>query len=247
MKKLIICTILAVSAVCQAEVPKLLTQKAFTSASLAEAVNHYVALGEAGTFKELDVFIVEDATHTNWLFNRGYSVNERIAWIFRVLYAPKEISMRVPKTGELIPGITEPLRAPEFGTLSIPEKTMPLENWPLYPVALSGSTYVVLKDRYAPKGVPETIQHYMDYCKDNGIFRTTPVPVPTREEALKDAKQLRQSAAWKAIEWVDTEGVSFPLGEQWTWGFINSQVKTIADAPLAGRMPKPDSSALTLR
>lgn len=238
---------LGISLACQAEVPKLLTQKAFTSDSLAEAVNHYVALGEAGTFKELDAFMAEDATHTNWLFNRGYNVNERIAWIFRILYTPKQTTLRVPKTGEVIRGTVEPLRAPEFGTLSIPERTMPLENWPLYPVALSGSTYVVLKERYAPKGVPETVQHYMAYCKDNGIFRTTPVPVPTREQALKDVQQLKQSAAWKAIEWVDNAGVSFPLGEQWTWGYINCQAKNIAEAPVASQNQSPEAGALSMK
>lgn len=235
---------LAMSGICQATIPKLLTERAFTSASLAEAVNHFVAIGEPATFKELDTFLADDSAHTNYLFDRGYNVNERIAWIFRILYEPKPgIPMLVPKTGVLVPGVVVPLRAPEFGSLDIPEGSMPAEKWPLYPVALSGSTYVVLKERYTAKGVPETINHYMEYCKDNGVFRTTPVPVPTREQALKDTKQLRQSTAWKSIAWVDNGGISFPLGEQWTWGFIQNQARTIPQTAIAKKTS--DNSHLT--
>src|ERR1022692_767875 len=55
MKLLIICMALGMSGICQAGVPKLLTERAFTSASLAEAANHFITIGEQATFKELKI------------------------------------------------------------------------------------------------------------------------------------------------------------------------------------------------
>ena len=229
MKLFLMCLALAMSEICHAEVPKLLTERAFTSASLAEAANHFIAIGEPATFKELDAFLVQDSTNTNDRFNRGYNVAERIGWIFRIIYEPKPgVPMLVPKTGAIIPGNIIPIRAPNFGSLGIPEASMPAEKWPLYPLALSDSTYVVLKDRANPINATETITHYMEYCRDNGVFRKAPVTVPTRQQALKDAQQLRQSAAWKAIKWIDNGEVGFPKGEQWTWDFIQDQARNIS-------------------
>jgi hypothetical protein len=231
MKTLLICMALAVSGFCQAEVPKLLTERTFTSASLVEAANHYVTIGEQATFNELEAFIVENSAPTNHPSNRGYSVDERISWICRIIYVPKEpFPLHVAKTGAWISGNIVQLRPPNFGTLQLPAGSMPAENWPLYPLALSGSTYSVLKERYNPMSASETINHYMEYCRDNGVFRKTPVAVPTREQALKDAQQLRQSDAWKAIKWVNNDAIGFPFGEEWTWNFIQNQARTIPEA-----------------
>jgi hypothetical protein len=248
MKIFLICVGLIISGICQAEVPKLLTERTFNSASLAEAANHFIDIGEQATFHELETFIAVDSARTNNPPSRGYSVDERIAWIFRIIYVPEDpIPMRVAKTGAWIPGIIIPLRAPNFGWLQIPEASMPVENWPLYPLALSGSTYVVLKETYTPKGVPETISHYMEYCKDNGVFRKTPVIVPTREQAMKDTELLRQSTVWKAIKWLNRDGISFPYGQDWTWNFIHKQARTIPEANVAKNHSNTTETQLSAR
>ena len=225
---------LAISGAVQAEVPKLLTQRSFTAASLTEAVNHYVDMGEAATLEELDHFLAEDSARTNNLFNRGYSVDERIGWLLRILYLPKPgVPMTIPKTGVRVPGRVVPLRPPDFGWLGIPEKSMAAEQWPLFPLALSGSTYIVLKEGYTQKASSETIQHYMKYCRDNGDFRKTPVAVPTRQSALKDIEAFQQSERWKAIPWMNNGGIGFPRGEEWTLQFIHRQARNIPEATAA--------------
>jgi hypothetical protein len=232
MRLLFISLVLMGMGVGRAEVPKLFTERAFTSASLAEAVNHYIAIGEDASLKEMQRFVADDASHSNWLFSRGYSVNERVSWVCRILYEPRGHSA---------------LRAPRFGVLKVPERTMPADKWPLYPLALSGSTYIVLAENYTPDGTPEDIKHYIEYCKRNGVFRTTPIAVPTREQALKDALALRQSKSWQSIKWVDEDGYSYPLGEQWTWGYIENQANAVADQELARKNPPPDAAVATLR
>jgi hypothetical protein len=234
MRLTLICLMLGVSGFCQADVPKLLTERSFSSASLAEAANHFIVIGEQATFDELGTFLDENPAHTGYLFTRGYSVDERIAWVFRIIYEPKEpVLLHVAKTGARTPGNIVHLRGPDFGWLQIPKTSMPAENWPLYPIALSGSTYIVLKETYSPKDMPETIGHYMKYCKDHGVIRKTPVVVPTREQALEDMEQLRQSTAWKAIKWIDNGEIGFPTGEQRTWNFIQNQARAIPEPSVA--------------
>ena len=202
----------------RADVPQLFRERAFNCATMADAVNHYVGLGEDAAVKELeDPSEVEAAeVDKNRGFDtRGFSINERIGWVCRILFEPK--------TGSKLPPY---LRAPKFGKLGIPEKFMPIADWPLYPVVLSGSSYFVMSESYSDDNhVPEEPKHYIEYCRENGDFRKTPVTMPTKAQAIMDAAALRQSAPWQAIQWVDDSGFSYPMGEQWTWAFIQRQTK----------------------
>jgi hypothetical protein len=232
MKHILICLTSMMLGLAHAEIPKLFSQKNFTSANIAEAVNRYVAIGEASSLKELQQLAAQDISANDNFLSKGFNVKERVGWVCRILYEPKGRSR---------------LRAPEFGELALPEKSMPAEKWPLYPLALSGSTFVVLKQGYTADGTPEEVAHYLKYCKNNGVFRKTPVEVPTKGQAETDIANLRQSAEWQAIEWRNNDGFSYPMGEQLTWAFIKGQTKTIADESLASRNSKPDSAALSLR
>jgi hypothetical protein len=232
MKLILICFTSMMLGIAHAEIPKLFTQKSFTSANLAEAVNRYVAIGEVSSLKELQQLAVQDTSENDKFLGKGFSVKERVGWVCRILYEPKGHS---------------PLRAPKFGELPLPEKSMTAENWPLYPLALSGSTYVVLKQGYTPSGTPEEMAHYLTYCKNNGVFRNTSVEIPTQEQAETDIANFRQSPQWQSIEWQSNDSRSFPMGESLTWAFIKGQTKSIAKESLASRNPKTDSGALSLR
>jgi hypothetical protein len=198
----------------RADVPKLFRERAFTCVTLADAVNHFVGIGEDAAVKELDELAMQEVADAdqNRGFNiRGFSINERIGWVCRILFEPKN--------GPYI-------RAPKFGKLDIPEKYMPISKWPLFPVVLSGSTYFVMAESYSDdNNTPEEPKHYIEYCRDNGNFRKTPVKIASKTQILKDAAALRQSAPWQDIQWLDDSGYSYPMGEQWTWAFIQKQVK----------------------
>jgi len=218
---------------CRADVPKLFTERNFTSVTLVDAVNHFVTIGEGDSVKELQEIISNEAADTNWLFSRGFSVNERIGWVCRILFESKDGS---------------PLRPPEFGKLDLPKKFMPADKWPLYPLALSGSTYFVLAQNYTADGSKlESAEDYIAYCEQNGVFRKTPISIPTKAEAAKDALALRQCAAWQAIKWEDNSGFSYPLGERWAWGFMQSQIRSLPDKmpveDIAKQQPKVSSIA----
>ena len=233
MKRILICLTSMMLGLAHGEVPKLFSQKSFTSATIAEAVNRYVAIGEAASAKELQQLAAQDNDADQVFLGKGFSVNERIGWVCRILYEPRGHS---------------PLRAPKFGVLPLPEKTMPAAKWPLYPVAVSGSTYVVLKQGYTPHGTPEEVTHYLAYCKNNGVFRTTPVEVPSKEQAEKDIANLRQSAQWQAIQWLSkAESVSLPRGAELTWAFIKGQTRNLSRELVAMQNSKSDPSVLSLR
>lgn len=187
------------------EPPELLRKLEFNCATLSAAVNHYQALGEEAAVKELEGLARDPLTDFGGKFGR----NERVGWICRVLFEP---------TGK------EPLRGPRFGAHLLPHHSMPAERWPLYPVAAAGKSYFVLSEGYMLGGVPEPLDDYLAYCRTRGRFRAGPVPVPTRDQALKDADSLHGSDAWKAIRWEDSgPGFSYRFNERWVWGFIQTQ------------------------
>ena len=115
---------------------------------------------------------------------------ERFGYVCRILFLPQG---------------SEPLREPGFGGLPLPYDSMPEKDWPLLPLASSGSSYFILSDRYSLGGIREDPLHYIDYCEQNGTFRTTTVPVPTKAQALADAAALHSSPVWKAVNWRHTD------------------------------------------
>jgi hypothetical protein len=103
---------------------------------------------------------------------------------------------------------------------------MPVKRWPLFPVALAGSTYFVLSEGYALAGYPEPVEEYIQYCREHGGFRTASLAAPTRARALSDLEEMRRSAAWKAIRWQDRgQGFSYSFDEGWVWEFIRKQAE----------------------
>ena len=181
---------------------RFLREDEFTAASFAKAVNHFVALGEGSAVQELKV--IASDSHTD---------NERIGWICRVLFEPK----------------SERLRPAFFGSLCPPYRAMPANSWPLYPVALSGSTYFVMSKGGLTSGPHEDLKTYFEYCLHNAMFREKPVSVPTKARAIGDAAALRQSPAWQAIKWKSSgEGWSYMIDEGLVWSFIQRQAEGIS-------------------
>ena len=193
---------------CGGATPELFQQRDFTAATFAEAINSFVRLGENAAVQELRGLALDDTK------DRGeWSVNERIGWMCRVLFDPKD---------------SLPIRQPLFGALSLPYHTMPLSSWPRYPVALSGSTYFVLSEGYELSGLPEDSRDYIEHCRIHGVFRKTSIAVPTRAQALLDAAALRKSKAWTDIKWTDKdESWSYPMAEACAWEFIQKQANGI--------------------
>jgi hypothetical protein len=192
-----------------AELPELFRERSFNAASLAKAVNHFVALGEQAALRGLSA-IAPNHDFERDTVNKGVSISERVGWVCRILFQPK--------------GNT-PLREPGYGGPGLPYLTMPPARWPLYPVAASGDSFFVLSEGYILAGLPEHQKRYLAYCRSEGTFRMQRVPVPTRSQAEKDVSALRRSPAWKAIKW--PEG---PVGtslEEWIWCFIQAQAETI--------------------
>ena len=215
MKRLVIYLVLVAAGICQAEVPKLFTEKNFTSITLAEAANHYVTIGKEATIKELTELARQNNADSDSFLGNGISVGERIGWVCRIVFISDGMN---------------PVRPPKYGYLSLPEKFMPASQWPLYPIAQSGSTYIVLAENYNSKADSEKPAHYISYCANNGVFRSAPVPVPSKEQALKDTVAFRDSDLWKSIKWEDADGTSFPMGEQLAWAFLQNQARLIPDA-----------------
>jgi hypothetical protein len=192
--------------------PRLFRQSEFNSALFAKAVNHFVDIGEDAAVRELAKLAATEEKNLSGTGQKYWATNERVGWMCRVLFEPKA------KT---------PLRPPMFGGLNLPFNTMPETEWPLYPVAQSGSTYFVLSEGYMLGGQAEPVADYLLYCRQNGVFRTKRVAVPNKKSAQGDAASLRNSTAWQAIKWTDSgTGWSYSMDEKSAWAFIQEQADT---------------------
>jgi hypothetical protein len=193
------------------ETPRLFREKPFNAAQLAEAVNHFVALGEESAIHELTELTPEHSYKRDRL-GRFINVRDRVSWVCRILFQPKD---------------NHPLEPPGYGGVPLPD--MPLARWPILPIAHSGSSYFVLATGYRRVfGVVQIPQEYLVYCRRKGVFRTHPIPVPTRAQAQSDVLELRNSPAWKAIKWEDRWfGLGHSRMEERTWRFIQAQADSI--------------------
>jgi hypothetical protein len=203
------------------DLPRLFRQLDFNSRDLAQAANYFVAMGEERTAKKIASLASEFGSDwwRAWAAANphatNFSLNSRLSWMCRILYEPKG---------------NEPLRQPLFGALHLPYHSMPLVQWPLYPLAQSGDTYFVLGDGYSLAGHPESMIGYLRYCKANGTFRKKQLPMPDGKQALKDFGALIQSAKWKAIKWRDSGGGwSYSFSEQAVLGALKSQAEEIPE------------------
>ncbi|MBB6049246.1 hypothetical protein [Armatimonas rosea] len=191
--------------------PSLFCEKAYNAAVLAEAVNYFVALGERRAATELAQLApqaFDPKTPLEVRVARGFERHDRVGWVLRILFLPKK---------------AYPLREPRYGGLSLPTLTMPPARWPLYPVVASGSSYFVLSEGYMLGGSPEDPLKYLRYCQTEGRFRTQPVPVPTREQALQDVLAVRQSEAWKD----SAPGRRYTMHEGAVYDYLKAQADSI--------------------
>jgi hypothetical protein len=213
-----------------ANAPSLFQEYWFDAAKLADAVNYFVALGEDAAAEEL-IALAAEREAIDPLLGRSINIHERIGWVCRVLFVPR---------GQ------KPLRPPRYGALPrLPDDSMPLERWPLFPVVLSSTTYFVLSEGYVGSGFPEPAQHYITYCREKGIFRKRPVKVPGREQAMKDAAALRRSKAWKAIRWRNSSPEENETWRESQLGeYIQAQAESIPTRK-SYRFPLSSGSALS--
>lgn len=209
MTRSIIILMLATLQVACGSVPRLFEAKAYTPIDFAEAVNHFVNLGEKNAIAELEKLSSERQKYNS----NGISVVERVGWMCRVLFEGKG---------------GQALRAPKFGVLEfLPPPDLMTTNWPQFPITKSGSTYFVLWEGYITIGGDPGLEEpsaYVEYCRQNGVFRKQPVPVPTSSEAIQGLAALKNSEAWKSIKWSYLyQGTKCTLTEKYVWTFIEGQ------------------------
>ena len=187
------------------DVPELFKARDVTCVTLAEAANYYISLGEAEAIKKLKG--LEEGFGDSR--DRGFGRNARIGWVCRIIFEGK---------GD------KPIRQPYYGGLLLPYLTMPLTEWPQYPVAESEGVYFVLADGYMLAGVAEEASDYIDYCSNNGTFRKTKVNVPSKADAISAFNSINDSIRWKKIKWKDeSPGSTYTMSEDWTLDNLKAQ------------------------
>ncbi|HTR40179.1 MAG TPA: hypothetical protein VMH87_01005 [Pseudomonadales bacterium] len=139
------------------EIPRLFTTPDFTPADFAEAVNHFIALGEDGAVKELEQLASKGGNYHLYLVEdgkEGFYYPERVGWMCRALFEGQN---------------GQALRPPKFGTLEyLPPPDLMTTNWPQFPIARSGSTYFVLWEGDVTVSGEiglDDAKSYIEYCQ----------------------------------------------------------------------------------
>jgi hypothetical protein len=172
-----------------------------SSKDWAEVASYFIELGEEKAVTELK----EKSS------GKSGRVNTRTGLICRVLFEPKG---------------SKPLRQPNLGTLALPYLSMPLSKWPHYPLVKENGIWFLLEENYQRSGSEETARAYIDYCQQEGRFRTEKVAVPTKEETVDALKSLLSSKRWADIRWSDSRrGIDYTYDRQWTVDILKAHTR----------------------
>lgn len=203
-------------AMCQtihADEPELFRRGDIDAAILADAINHYVAVGEERAKVELAALApdVPDPVSKFGELSKADLAN-RVSYMCLILWPVK-------------PGASR--RPPGFGGLPFVDGHFGgSPDWPLFPVIMAGHSYFVLSDGYVLAGLPESPVHYLESCEGSGVFRTQPVTVPTRQQAERDLLELRNSKAWISA-WKKQVSGENGDPEPFIWNFLWPQAAHI--------------------
>lgn len=169
--------------------PLIFSQKDFDTVVLANAVNHFVELGETAAVEQLKKIASQDFASSK------IDLTFRVACVSRILWENDEAPIAAPRLGVYGGGISVDRN-----------KQQGLNNWPKYPVAKSGkSFFIVVHSGRGGTGLGPNggIAKYIDHCQANGTFLATAIPVPNSEESSADLATLLDSERWKNSKGAD--------------------------------------------
>ena len=197
-------SILAVLAVQSDPESILLTKNKLDCRDWSEVANYYIGLGE----QDACVNLLKAAEAGKKKQNR------RVTLICRILFEGKNKSA---------------LRPPSLGSLSLP--SFPLSAWPQFPLFEQDEVWFLLDENYVLEEHPEAASKYLDYCRQNGVFRTERLKVPNQPEAVDALKALQVTKRWKGIRWSDSGiNTSSTYHAEWTLELLKSQTH-FSDGP----------------
>jgi len=148
-------------------------------------------------------------------FPEDYEVDEKICHLCRLVFIPKSSTklLREPYLG-----------APEL----LPLHSMKDSDWPNMPFAIVNDVPLSMTLGYSLEGRAEKPEDYLAYCISNGVFRTTPFPVPTANTASNALNIILTSPEWKALKWKDSGvGWSYSLSEDYAKETVWKQVENM--------------------
>ncbi len=136
------------------DLPRLLTSSDYTPADLATAANHFIKMGPEKAIHEMNRIAMDKKDGDG-----GFSRQERLLWICRLVFVPKENSGIGP---------------PRLGSGAGPPKSMPLKHWPLYPLMRTGKSHFLIGELVIVDRAVESVRIYLQHCQEVGVFRSAP-------------------------------------------------------------------------
>ena len=185
---------------------RLLIIRTLNSTDWAQIANDYMAKGEEKACAEL----IEKSQRK---FDPAHPIdpNVRASFVVRLIFQPRA------KT---------PLRPPGLGGLPLPEKSMPLRSWPLYPFFQTRGVLFLMWEGYVLAGLPEPCSSYIAYCKKEGKFRKAPYNVPSAGQTNLALTAFLKSSQWTGIKWsFKSPSYSYNYPPQMIEGYLKQQIR----------------------
>jgi len=139
---------------------------------------------------------------------------------------------------------SQPLRRPALGAIQgFPAESIirgPPE-WPDLPFVLADGIPLSLCQGYALSGVHETAEHYVDYCRANGRFRTNLFTISTTITTSNALVSVLASPAWKSLS-RKNEAWSYDGNENEAKRRLWAQVSNVANPQVGANGRQPFSS-----
>lgn len=151
------------------------------SRTLLFALNMLISAGEqkANTALQMYEDLCKASDNDDWM-RHGIS-SGRLLYLIRLLYVAESPS--------------RPLNPMRLGAPTGPEFRLIDSCWPQFPLVVVDDWPIILYEEWLVAGCAENPMSYLEYCRQNGVFRSSPYdPTETLEDALN---HLFASDCWK--------------------------------------------------
>ena len=116
------------------------------------------------------------------------------------------------------------------GFMMLPFLTMPVNDWPYYPLAESDGVFFILSSGELLAGFRFNLKYNFDTRGSKIVFRKDHLKIPSRQEATLALERLIGSDAWKRIKWKDEgKGSTYSYSEAFEIEILKKQISRQAN------------------
>lgn len=137
----------------------------------------------------------------------GRPEGENIVLLCRLLFAPEDPARPIPRPNDCF--------------LMPAQGAVVYERGHHFPLLITNGVPLLLPRTSSPQGALtgrgcfEEPKEYLDLCREKGVFRTQPFPIPTTASASNAVESILTSAEWQSLKWHNSTNDGTILSAEW--------------------------------